>query len=340
MSTTGDIAKNQATMNPQTIDLVVLGFIGIAALAGMWAGALRVAIGTACTGVVVALMLFGYGPLSSAAERLLHLPPRAAMIVAFGALALLGQGAVIAVIQKPLQPVLRLSRKLPPFNLLDRLFGLAAGAVVGSLVAGLLLAPVAISAPNLDIGASLREARLSASLLEVNARLLEAFKVRELLQPAADTLALPAPGATNETGRDLPFRVAADELVPDPEAEEQLLALVNEERVKVGLPPLEFDPALVPVGRAHATEMFDLGYFAHESPVTGTPFDRLAAAGIEYRAAGENLAFAPDVNTAHRGLMNSPGHRANILSPDFGRVGIAIMRSKYHGLMVVQMFRD
>ena len=100
LPTTGDIAKNQATMNPQTIDLVVLGFIGIAALAGMWAGALRVAIGTACTGVVVALMLFGYGPLSSAAERILHLPPRASMIVAFGALALLGQGAVIAVIQK------------------------------------------------------------------------------------------------------------------------------------------------------------------------------------------------------------------------------------------------
>jgi uncharacterized protein YkwD/uncharacterized membrane protein required for colicin V production len=327
-------------MNPQTIDLVVIGFIGLAALAGLAVGALRVAIGTVCTAIVVALMLFGYGPLSDAAERFLRLPPRPAMIVAFGLLALLGQAVAIALIQKPLQPVLRASRYLPPFKMLDRLVGLAAGAIVGCVVAGLLLAPLAISAPNLNMGSALRDARLSAGLLEANARLLQAFRVRELLQPAADTLALPAPGATSEAGRDLPFRVAAAELVPDPEAEEQLLALVNEERVKVGLAPLAFDPSLVPVGRAHATEMFELGYFAHESPVTGTPFDRLKGAGIEYRAAGENLAFAPDVTTAHRGLMNSPGHRANILSPDFGRAGIAIMRSEYHGLMVVQLFKD
>jgi uncharacterized protein YkwD len=337
---TGGVAKNRAAMNPQTIDLIVIGFIGLAALGGLTVGALRVAIGTVCTGIVVALMLFGYRPLSSAAERIVHLPPRVAMIVAFGVLALIGQGAAIALIQKPLQPILRLSRHLPPFHILDRLLGLAAGAIVGCVVAGLLLAPLAISAPNLNIGASLRDARLSASLLEANARLLQAFRVRQLLQPAADTLALPAPGATNETGRDLPFRVPADELVADPEAEEQLLGLVNEEREKVGLPPLALDPSLVPIGRGHATEMFDLGYFAHESPVDGTPFDRLAAAGIEYHAAGENLAYAPDVLTAHRGLMNSPGHRANILSPDFGRAGIAIMRSQYHGLMVVQMFRD
>jgi uncharacterized protein YkwD len=119
-----------------------------------------------------------------------------------------------------------------------------------------------------------------------------------------------------------------------------LLALVNQERERAGLPTLSLAPDLVPVGRAHATEMFTLGYFAHESPVTGDPFDRIEAAGIAYSAAGENLAFAPDVLTAHRGLMNSPGHRANILSPDFGQVGIGIVRSRYHGLMVVQVFRD
>lgn len=326
-------------MTPQQIDLIVIGFIGLAAVAGLLAGALRVTIGTLCTGVVVALMLFGYGPLASAAERWLNLSPRPAMVVAFGVLALLGQAAAIAVIQKPLQPVLRLTRHAP-MRQLDALLGIGAGAIVGCIVAGLLLAPLAISAPNLNIGSSLRDARLSASLLEANARILEALKVRQMLQPAADTLALPTPGSTSDVGRDLPFRLSASELEPDPEAEEQLLALVNQERELVGLPPLEFEPDLVPVGRAHATEMFTLGYFAHESPVTGDPFDRIKAAGIEYRAAGENLAFAPDVTTAHRGLMNSPGHRANILSPDFGRVGIGIIRSRYHGLMVVQVFRD
>ena len=138
----------------------------------------------------------------------------------------------------------------------------------------------------------------------------------------------------------MPFRVSAAEVVDDPAAEEELLALVNQERERAGLPTLALDPALVPVARAHAAEMFELGYFAHESPVTGDPFDRLAAADIGFTTAGENLALAPDVGTAHRGLMNSPGHRANILNPEFGHVGIGIVRSRYHGLMVVQEFRD
>lgn len=326
-------------MDPRQIDLIVIGFIALMALFGLFAGALRVAIGIACTAIVVALMLYGYEPLSGLIERLLRLSPRPATVVAFGALALLGQAAVIAVIQRPLQPLFRLSRRAP-FRQLDAAGGIAAGALVGCLVAGLLLAPLAIGAPDLNLGSTLRDARLSATLLEANARLLQQLRLRELLQPAAETLALPAPLATNEAGRDLPFRLAPGELVSDPEAEEQLLALVNQERERAGLPALAPYPDLVPVARAHATEMFVLGYFAHESPVTGDPFDRIAAAGIAYHAAGENLAFAPDVLTAHRGLMNSPGHRANILSPDFGQVGIGIVRSRYHGLMIVQLFRD
>lgn len=326
-------------MSAQDIDLIVIVFIALTALVGLVVGALRVALGVACTALVVALMLLGYGPLAGLIERTIGLSARPATVVAFAALALVGQAVVVGLVQKLFQPLYRLSRRTP-LRQMDALVGVGAGALVGCLVAGLLLAPLAISAPNLNIGSALRDARLSASLLEVNARLLQGLRLRELLQPAAETLALPAPSALNETGRELPFRLAADELEPDPAAEAQLLALVNEERERAGLDPLELAPDLVPVGRAHAVEMFTLGYFAHESPVTGDPFDRINAAGIDYRTAGENLAFAPDVLTAHRGLMNSPGHRANILNPDFGRAGIGIIRSRYHGLMVVQLFRD
>ncbi len=326
-------------MGPQQVDLIVLGFIAVAALVGLAVGALRVALGTACTAAVIALMLYGYGPLAAGVGRVLHLPPRLAMIVAFGVLALVGQGLAVGVIQRLFAPLLRLSKHMP-FRQVDALGGLAAGALVGCLLAGLLLAPLAISAPDMQLGTALRDARLSATLLEANARLLQQLRLREMLGPAAETLALPAPLATNETGRDLPFRLSSDELVDDPVAEEELLSLVNQERERVGLPALVLDPALIPVARAHGAEMFELGYFAHESPVTGDPFDRLAVAEISYATAGENLALAPDVGTAHRGLMNSPGHRANILNPEFGRVGIGIVRSRYHGLMVVQEFRD
>lgn len=327
-------------MSPIQIDTILLIALALAALAGLATGALRVALGALCTGVVIALMLAGYGPLAGLLERALGLGARPAMLVAFGALALLGQAIAVGLVQRPFRPLLRLSRERAPARALDALLGLAAGGLVGGILAGLLLAPLAISAPNLNLGTALRDARLAAPLLEANARLLQGLRVRELLGPAAETLALPAPLATNQTGRDLPFRLSPDELVDDPVAEEELLALVNAERARAGLRPLALDPALVPVARAHAAEMFTLGYFAHESPVTGDPFDRMAAAGLGYVVAGENLAYAPDVPTVHRGLMNSPGHRANILNPDFGRLGIGIVRSRYHGLMVVQAFRD
>jgi uncharacterized protein YkwD len=63
-------------------------------------------------------------------------------------------------------------------------------------------------------------------------------------------------------------------------------------------------------------------------------------ANVRFRIAGENLALAQTLQMAHTGLMNSPGHRANILRPQFGRVGIGIMDGGKRGLMVSQEFRN
>lgn len=125
---------------------------------------------------------------------------------------------------------------------------------------------------------------------------------------------------------------------PDPAAEEEMLTLVNQERTKVGLAPLTLDPRLVPIARQHSEEMFRLRYFGHDSPVTGSPFDRLDAAGIRYSRAGENLAYAQSVAVAHAGLMASPGHRENILRPEFTRIGIGVMSAGPYGEMFTQMF--
>jgi len=327
-------------VGPQTIDLLVIAFVALAALVGLGIGGLRAASGLVATAVVVTLMLLGYLPLVALLGRLPDLGPRLTTIVAFGLLALAGQLVATLAIQRPLDPLLRAVRRHTPARRVDQLLGLLPGALAGALIAALVLAPLAVAAPGLALAGPLRETRLAATLLEWDARFLQTAQVRPLLQAAADTLTLPPVAAQREEARDLPFRVAADDFSPDPEAEAQLLALVNGEREAAGLPALTFDEALVPVGRAHAVEMFEQGYFAHESPTTGDPFDRLAAANVTYLVAGENLAFAPDLLTAHRGLMNSPGHRANILSPAFGRTGMAVIRSRYHGLMIVQMFRD
>lgn len=122
------------------------------------------------------------------------------------------------------------------------------------------------------------------------------------------------------------------------EKELEMLGLVNEERSKLGLNPLEPDMELVQLARMKAQDMIDLGYFAHQSPTYGSPFDMMRAAGITYRTAGENLAGASTVARAHVALMNSEGHRRNILNPAFDHVGIGIIEGGPYGLMCVQMF--
>jgi uncharacterized protein YkwD len=63
-------------------------------------------------------------------------------------------------------------------------------------------------------------------------------------------------------------------------------------------------------------------------------------AGIKYMDAGENLALAPTVEIAHKGLMKSPGHRANILSPAFRKVGIGVIKNDVYGMMFSQEFAN
>jgi uncharacterized protein YkwD len=132
--------------------------------------------------------------------------------------------------------------------------------------------------------------------------------------------------------------------VTDPQVrqdlEAKMLDLINEERQKVALPPVKADPELAVVARAHSKDMFARGYFAHINLNGKDPFSRIKEAHIRFTAAGENLALAQTLTLAHNGLMNSPGHRANILHRSFGRVGIGILDGGIYGLMVTQNFRN
>ena len=94
------------------------------------------------------------------------------------------------------------------------------------------------------------------------------------------------------------------------------------------------------VARTHSADMFARGYFAHVNPDGKNPFQRMKEANVIFTAAGENLALSQTVKMAHTNLMNSPGHKANILNPAFGRLGIGILDGGYHGLMISQEFRN
>jgi uncharacterized protein YkwD len=138
----------------------------------------------------------------------------------------------------------------------------------------------------------------------------------------------------------LPVYPTQDELAVDPSDEQKMLDLVNQERTKAGVGKLTVDATITTVARAHSRDMFMRKYFAHVNPEGQTAGDRLEKAGISYTLAGENIAYAPDLATAHTGLMNSPGHRANILDPAFHRVGIGIISTNTWGMMFTQDFAN
>lgn len=144
------------------------------------------------------------------------------------------------------------------------------------------------------------------------------------------------PGSQERT--DLHF--TQKDLKIDGVAESKMVNLVNGERAKVGFGLLEADPRLTEVAHQHSRDMFNRGYFSHYAPEGLSPFDRLNQAGISFTVAGENLAYAPNVDIAHTGLMNSPGHRANILSPDYHKIGIGIIDGGIYGEMFVQEFTN
>lgn len=131
-----------------------------------------------------------------------------------------------------------------------------------------------------------------------------------------------------------------DKVTIDEKSEQKMLELINEERVSRGLKALVMDEKLRQAARAHSKDMFQRGYFSHTNLEGKSPFDRMREADIGFLVAGENLALAPNVDIAHNGLMNSPGHRANILTGDFGRVGIGVVDGGIYGKMFSQEFTD
>lgn len=121
--------------------------------------------------------------------------------------------------------------------------------------------------------------------------------------------------------------------------EQQMLDLVNQERAKAGVAPLKVDMRLVQTARTKSQDMIDNKYFAHTSPKLGEFHVIIRqAVGSDYSYLGENLAGAPAVQTAHNLLMNSEGHRKNILNPNYTHIGIGIRDGGPYGKMFTQHF--
>ena len=113
----------------------------------------------------------------------------------------------------------------------------------------------------------------------------------------------------------------------DTAAEQEIFRLVSTERARAGLPSLKNDENLQGAARQHARRMADARQLSHQFSGERSVSQRLAKTGAHFDRSGENVAYDQTVMGAHRGLMNSPPHRANILNPQFNAIGIGVVHA-------------
>lgn len=222
-------------------------------------------------------------------------------------------------------------------SIINRILGIIPGAIMGYTYA-VIFSAIILALPIRDgITEKARSSRLGVQLAMqsewTNRKLAPVFD--EAIRQTINSLTV-QPGSDEKVN--LTFKI--DNATAKPNYETEMLQMINSERQKRGLKPLVADPEMLQVARAHSQDMFAKGYFAHDDLDGKDPFDRMRAANIHFSTAGENLALAQTVEIAHVNLMNSPGHRANILNPSFGRVGIGILDGGFYGLMISQEFRN
>lgn len=222
-------------------------------------------------------------------------------------------------------------------NKYNKFLGLAPAMGEGILLIGFLVTALMALPVNPQVKSTISDSIIASEILKGTAGVERAFKdvFGEAIEDAL-THTIVKPGSRETVKLDSKVGV----LTVDEQAEAGMLALVNKERRNHGVHELTWNPEIVPVSRAYAKDMWERKYFSHYSPEGDDVGDRLNKAGIKYFVAGENLALAPTLQSAHTGLMNSEGHRENILNPEFKKVGIGVIDNGYYGKIFVQVFTN
>lgn len=320
------------------VDFVALGVLLFYAVEGYAVGGLNAFFDFLKFVAAFFLALKMYGVVGSLLFHYLSLPQGIANAVGFFVVAFAAEIILQLALSGVLAKILTHSiLRKPEWRRWDSLVGIVPGVFSGMVLLMFLLT-VIISLPVAPyLKNSISEGKVSGLLVERSQSLEKQFSAI-------------FGGAANETINFLTVEPESNSSVRlnftfkngsvDTSAEEQMLTMVNTERTNRGLSPVTMDKKLQEVARLHAQDMLERGYFSHYTPEGLSPFDRMDQAKISYTAAGENLAFSPNVTLAMQGLMQSPGHKANILSKEFGKVGIGVISAGIYGEMFVQEFTD
>lgn len=293
------------------LDTGLVVWVLIHLLLGVPQGFLLGSLGLVGFAVAMAAVLFAAPTVAGFITPFWPWPPALLVVLLAAVLFILtrvGMGALTARLR------LKLDKTHPNWKKTDRAFGIFPGAVWG-VFSGMLIAWLFIS----FMGELPANSPVAKAFIDWGKKPVEAVGKR-----IPNTL--PGVAILPDGWQLVPGAALNQPDVAPTQLEKEMLALVNAERKKHNLKPLIWDGRLAEVGRAHSRDMLKQDYFAHEDPKGRTVADRVAKAKVFYLVVGENLAFAPNLAIAHKGLMESPGHRANILRPGFGRAGIGIVR--------------
>lgn len=274
-------------------------------------------------------------PVSQILSKWFGLPAIWNIFIAFFSLAF--------VIEAILSTVLSILLTRAPVTLrqstLNRVFGAIFSAGSGVLILAAFLLLVLLVPVRGTIKESVNESTIAPYVLSI-----------------LDTYGGPLPRVLNESARkitqfitispssterlSLPISVEEKRLRVDFESEAEMLHLVNQERQMAGAAPLVLSLSMQNVARSYSKNMLLEKYFAHVDAQGKDAADRLTEGGVRFLIAGENLAYAPSITIAHDGLMNSAGHKRNILDPEFKRIGIGVIDAGVWGKMFTQVFAD
>lgn len=316
------------------IDYIIIALLVIALIRGYTRGAIVLILDILSFFFSIVGAFYLTSPVAPITDRLVNVPDQFVRPVAFG----VAFGIIQIILSIFNWLILRLTIKIE-HSLINRILGLFISLFYTLILVGVILIILESVPINKKYRAALEKSRWSGVIRQVVTPLR--LPVNQALQTAIQEVSKvitvnPDPSSAE---RRL-LHINPQRLEINQSAEQQLLAMINQERQSQGIDILVADQSLAEVARGHARDMWQRQYFSHVNPDGQDPFDRLKAANVQFITGGENLALAPTVSLAHEGLMNSAGHRANILEKSFGRVGIGAVEGRPFGLMFVQLFAD
>ncbi len=137
-----------------------------------------------------------------------------------------------------------------------------------------------------------------------------------------------------EVSAPTPLKIIVNEVIPDAVLTRAgVIQFTNSHRAAQGFSALSENTLLNNAATLKAQDMFSGQYFAHVGPDGKEPSDWVKQVGYDFKNTGENLAqgnFESD-QVLVQGWMDSPGHRANILKPEFTEIGVGVVKGMYEG---------